>query len=299
VNPLVFGCGPIGARGDAGREESFEALRAAWDGGIRHFDTAPSYGDGAGERLLGDALKKLPRDEVTVSTKVGRVRMAVQNPYAADPGPRREAAFDFHADAVRSSVFGSLSRLGMNRLDTVYVHDPDDHLDVAVSEALPALEQLKAEGVIRQVGVGTTSAATASWLVDLGLVDVVMIANAWSLTRRNAATLLDECAEAEVDVLVAAPFDSGLLARDEPDPGARYLYRPPSGNVLERVRAMAQVCRAHGARLPQAALWFPLRHKAVRQVVAGMRTAAEVRENLAMLAQPVREELWAALDRVR
>lgn len=298
MSALTFGCGPIGARGDAGRDESLEALRAAWDGGIRHFDTAPSYGDGVGERLLGDALREVPRDAVTVSTKVGRVRMAVANPYVADPGPRCEPAFDFSADAVRSSLAGSLSRLGMHRVDTVFVHDPDDHLDVATNEAFPALERLRAEGVVRSVGVGTTSAATASWLVALGLVDVVMIANAWSLTRRNAASLLDECVDAGIDVLVAAPFDSGLLAGDEPDPDARYLYRPVEEKVLARVRRMAQVCRDHGVRLPQAALRFPLRHKAVHQVVAGMRSAAEVRENLAMLSRPVPEELWAALDQV-
>src|SRR5262245_39593093 len=123
MSAFVFGCGPIGARGDAGRDESVAALRAAWDGGIRHFDTAPSYGDGAAERLLGDALRELPRDEVTVSTTVGRVQMAVLDPYAAGSGPRREPAFDFSGDAVRSSLAGSLSRLGMNRVDTVFVHD--------------------------------------------------------------------------------------------------------------------------------------------------------------------------------
>lgn len=299
MNALVFGCAPIGARGDAGRDESIAALRTAFESGVRQFDTAPSYGDGAAERLLGDALRGMPRDQLTVSTKVGRVRMAVANPYVPDPGPRREAAFDFTADAVRSSVAGSLSRLGMNRVDTVFVHDPDEHLDVAVNEAFPALEQLREAGVVGAIGVGTTSAPTASWLVELGLVDVVMIANAWSLTRRNAGNLLNECAVAGVDVLAAAPFDTGLLARDEPDPNSRYLYGQVPAAVLERVRRMARVCREHGVRLPQAALQFPLRHKAVRQVVVGMRSPGEVRDNLALMARPVPDVLWAALDQVR
>jgi D-threo-aldose 1-dehydrogenase len=128
------------------------------------------------------------------------------------------------------------------------------------------------------------------------MLDVVMIANAWSLTRRDAGVLLDECLAAGVDVLAAAPFDSGLLASPAPD--ARYLYRAVPPEVLARVRAMASVCEEHGVRLPQAALQFPLRHKAVRRVVAGMRSSREVAENLAMLAAPVPDAVWPLLDQL-
>jgi D-threo-aldose 1-dehydrogenase len=288
MSALVFGCGPIGARGDAGRAESLSALSAAWAGGIRHFDTAPSYGDGAGERLLGEALRMWPRDQVSVSTKVGRVRMAIADPYGTDT-TRREPLFDFTATAVKRGVGESLDRLGVDRVDTVFVHDPDNHLDIARAESFPALRELPEVGA---VGVGTTSVATARALLDV--VDVVMIANRWSLTRRDAAGLLDECAARGVEVLAAAPFDSGLLA----DPGAKYLYGDAPAEVLARVRVMAAMCEAHGVRLPQAALGFPLRHPAVGRVVAGMRSAAEVRENLALLAAPVPETLWAALDQL-
>ncbi|MGB3440696.1 MAG: aldo/keto reductase [Actinophytocola sp.] len=289
--PLAFGCGPIGARGDEGRDESLAALNAAWAGGIRHFDTAPSYGDGAGERLLGEALRTWPRAEVTVSTKVGRVRMAIADPYGTDTmgTARREPVFDFTAPAVKQSVATSLERLGLDRLDMVLVHDPDDHLDVALAETIPALRELPEVGA---VGVGTTSVPTAREL--LGVVDVVMIANAWSLTRRDAAGLLDECAANGVDVLAAAPFDSGLLA----DTSAKYLYRQAPADVLARVRVMAAVCEAHDVRLPQAALRFPLRHPAVTGVVAGMRSPAEVRENLALLDAPFPDGLWLALDQL-
>ena len=288
MSALAFGCGPIGGRGDEGRAESLAALSAAWAGGIRHFDTAPSYGDGAGERLLGELLRRVPRAEVTVSSKVGRVRMAIADPYGTDTA-RREPLFDFTAPAVQRSVAASLDRLGLDRLDVVLVHDPDDHLDITLSETIPALREMPEVGA---VGVGTTSVTTARAL--LGVVDVVMIANAWSLTRRDAAGLLDRCAAAGVDVLAAAPFDSGLLA----DTGATYLYREAPADVLARVRVMAAVCEAHGVRLPQAALRFPLRHPAVGRVVAGMRSAAEVRENLALLGAPVPEVLWSALDQL-
>ncbi|GAB1510535.1 aldo/keto reductase [Actinophytocola sp. KF-1] len=288
MSALVFGCGPIGARGDAGRAESLAALSAAWAGGVRDFDTAPSYGDGAGERLLGEALRRWPRESVRVSTKVGRVRMALADPYGT-ASVRREPLFDFTATAVRRGVAESLDRLGLDRLDTVYVHDPDDHLEVALAETVPALRELPEVGA---VGVGTTSVATARAL--LGVVDVVMIANRWSLTRRDAAGLLDACGAAGVTALAAAPFDSGLLA----DPGGRYLYRDAPAEVLARVRVMTAMCEAHGVRLPQAALGFPLRHPAVSGVVAGMRSAAEVRENLALLREPVPETLWTALDQL-
>jgi D-threo-aldose 1-dehydrogenase len=289
---LAFGCGPIGARGLAGWDESLAALATAWDGGIRHFDTAPSYGDG--ELLLGYASRSWPRADYTVSTKVGRVRMAIADPYGPDQGERREPRFDFTAAGVRDSVTRSLARLDVGHIDLVLVHDPDDHLDIALAETFPVLRELSRTGVLRGVGVGTTSVATARRLV--GVVDTIMIANAWSLTRRAAAPLLDECAAAGVAVLAAAPFDSGLLAHDVPDTTARYLYREAPADVLDRVRAMARVCRAHGVRLPQAALRFPLRHPAVTHVVAGMRSAAEVRENLALLAAPVPDELWPALN---
>jgi D-threo-aldose 1-dehydrogenase len=288
MSTLAFGCGPIGGRGDAGRAESLTALNAAWAGGIRHFDTAPSYGDGAGERLLGEALRLWPRDEVTVSTKVGRQRMAIADPYGGDT-TRREPRFDFTAAAVQHSVADSLDRLGLDRLDTVLVHDPDNHLDIALAETFPALRDLPTVG---RIGVGTTSVETARAL--LGVVDVVMIANRWSLTRRDAAGLLDECAARGVDVLAAAPFDSGLLA----DPAAKYLYREAPADVLARVRVMAAVCESHGVRLPQAALRFPLRHPAVTHVVTGMRSAAEVRENLGLLDTPVPGALWTALDQL-
>ncbi|NKQ51655.1 aldo/keto reductase [Amycolatopsis sp. K13G38] len=287
---LAFGCGPIGGLAD--RDQALATLAAAWDSGIRHFDTAPSYGDGAGEEFLGLALREWPRAEVTVSTKVGRVRMAVADPYGAPDGPRREPLFDFTARAAEASVATSLARLGLGHLDLVLVHDPENDLDLAVRETFPALRRMSA---VRAVGVGTTSVDAARHLVGLGAVDVVMIAGAWSLTRRDAAPLLDDCAAAGVDVLAAAPFDSGLLACDEPGETASYLYRAPSGEVLARVRDMARICRAHGVRLPQAALRFPLRHPAVSRVVAGMRSPGEVRENAALMAAPVPAALWDQL----
>lgn len=294
MSALAFGCGPIGARGLSGRDESLAALAAAWALGIRHFDTAPSYGDGVGELMLGEAAARWPRSEYTVSTKVGRLRMAIADPYGPHRGSPRQALFDFTAGAVRRSITASLERLGIDHIDLVLVHDPDAHLDIARAETFPALQELQATGTVGRIGVGTTSVPVARELI--GVIDTIMIANEWSLTRRGAAPLLDECATAGVDVLAAAPFDSGLLAHDEPDAATSYLYRQAPSDILDRVRAMARVCAEHGVRLPQAALRFPLRHPAVRAVVTGMRSAAEVRENVESLATPMPARLWAALD---
>ncbi|MFJ7217844.1 aldo/keto reductase [Amycolatopsis sp. NPDC098790] len=278
---LALGCGPL---------PDSEALDAAWDGGIRHFDTAPSYGDGVAEEALGRALLRWPGSP-RVSTKVGRVRMAIADPYGAPDGPRREPLFDFRAEAVRESILRSLALLGP--LDTVLVHDPDAAVDLVVAETLPVLRELRSEGLFRAIGVGTTSVDTARRLVSH--VDVVMIAGAWSLTRRSALPLLDECLAAGVEVLAAAPFDSGLLASDTPSADARYLYRDAPAEIVELAQRMAGVCRDHGVSLPQAAVWFPLRHPAVSTVVAGMRTAAEVHRNLDLMARPVPDALWADL----
>ncbi|TXK38971.1 aldo/keto reductase [Nonomuraea sp. C10] len=305
LDRLCFGCGPIGglaaAGGDTGPERAEEiavaAVEAAWECGLRSFDTAPSYGDGAAERLLGTALRGLPRDRFTVSGKVGRRTMAIADPYRLDgAAARREPRFDFTAAVVRRTVETSLERLGFDRLDTVFLHDPDDLLGPALDEAVPALRDLRRAGAVGAIGVGTTRPRAAEALVAAGAVDTVMIAGEWNLLRRSAATLLARCHEAGVPVLAAAPYASGLLAVARPGPGLPYLYRAPSPWLLEAAGRMADCCRRHGAELPQAAIQFPLRHPAVTQVVVGMRDAGEVVANAARFTTDLPEALWAELD---
>lgn len=307
VQDVVFGCGPIGSFAlDGDVETGRGAVRAALDAGITRFDAAPSYGEGQAELLLGAALTQWstePGDHPApvVSTKVGRTAMAHANPYARPVGPdapRGGGAFDFTADGVRGALAASLDRLGRDRVDTVYLHDPELAPDLVQTEAIPALRQARDAGTIRAVGVATTNPSAALALVEAGGLDCVMVATAWSLTRRAALPLLDRCAELDVVVLAAGPFDSGLLATDRPEPSAPSGYRTATPADLARAAALADCCGRFGVRLPQAALHFPLRHPAVTGVVVGMRSVAEVVADLDLLTPPPPEQLWAELDAI-
>lgn len=307
VGDLVFGCGPLGSFALDGDESTGRAaLRRALAAGISRFDVAPSYGDGRAEALLGAALSEDAaglgdRTSPVVSTKVGRTAMAHANPYARPVGtaaPRGGGAFDFTADGIRATLAASLDRLGRDRVDTVYLHDPELAPQLVHGEAIPALRELREAGLLDRIGVATTDPAAALALVEAGGLDCVMIAAAWSLTRRTALPLLDRCAELNLPVVAAGPFDSGLLATDRPDPSAPSAYRAATAADLARAQALAERCARHGVRLPQAALHFPLRHPAITGVVVGMRSADEVADDLQMLTATPPEQLWAEVDAV-
>jgi D-threo-aldose 1-dehydrogenase len=281
-------------------EVAAAAIDAAWAGGIRYFDTAPHYGLGLSERRLGAALASRPRDEFVLSTKVGRLLEPNPAPTGSDLAAggfdvpddlvRR---FDFSRDAVLRSLEESLRRLATDRIDIVYVHDPDDHVDAAISEAVPALVELREQGVIGAVGVGMNQWQAPLRMVRETDLDVVMLAGRWTLLDRGGAPLL---AEHGVTVVAAAPFNSGLLARDRPAPGARFDYGPAPAGIRARAEELAGICAQHGVRLPAAALQFPLRSPQVSAVVCGMRDADEVGATIARLGASIAEETWEALD---
>lgn len=300
---LVFGCGPIGSFAADGDEATGRAaLDAALGAGIRRFDVAPSYGDGRAEELLGEALADWlhgaparPRRSLAVATKVGRLAMANANPYARPLGrevPGGGGSYDFSAGGVRRALEAGLERLRLEYVDVAFVHDPDVALDQAREEALPALVAARDEGLVGAVGVATTNPAVALPFVESGAVDHVMIAAAWTLTRRDAADLLDRCAELGVKVHAAGPFDSGLLATPRPDPNAPSGYRVATPEHLEAATALADLCERHGVTLPEVAIQFPLRHPAVEAVVVGMRSPTEVQADLALLDAEIPEGLW-------
>jgi D-threo-aldose 1-dehydrogenase len=300
VTELGFGGAAIGGLfRPAPAEAARAAVDAAWDAGIRYFDTAPHYGLGLSERRLGEALRGRPREQYVLSTKVGR--LLVPNP--APVGSDLEAGgfavpdsltrvLDYSADGVRRSLDTSLSRLGLDRIDIVLVHDPDDHADQAVGEALPALIKLREQGVIGAVGLGMNQ-----WQVPLRAVvetdlDVVMLAGRWTLADRSGAPLLEACADRGVSVLAAAPFNSGLLARAWPPDDAYFNYAPAPARVLAHARLLARTSEEHGLTLPQAALRFPLLHRAVACVVGGFGSPAHVRSAAEWLAGPVPDTGW-------
>jgi D-threo-aldose 1-dehydrogenase len=306
VTELGFGAAPIGNLYRAVSEvEARAAIDAAWSAGVRYFDTAPHYGLGLAERRLGAALADRPRDDFAISTKVGK--LLVPNPKPEGSELTRNGfdvpddwlrVVDFSADGVRRSIENSLERLGMDRIDIALVHDPQLDLDAAVGESVPALLDLRDQGVVSAVGVGANHVHEAARFVDETDIDVVLLAGRWTLLDRSAGGFLDDCAAGGVSVLAAAPFNSGLLAAEWPEDDAHFDYVSVSPSRLAHARAYAQVCRDLGDVLPHVALNFPLRHPAVASVVAGIASAREATKNANWITAPVGEDLWRAIDAV-
>ena len=305
LGPLGLGCADVGNLYRAMTDEQAHAvLEAAWDAGIRSFDTAPHYGLGLSERRLGAFLATRPREQYVVSTKVGRLlrpspetadRLDDAHQFAVPASLRR--VWDTSADGVRRSLDESLERLGLDRVDVLHLHDPEEHdLDGALATAVPALAELREQGVVTAVGVGSKSTGALVAAVRTGALDLVMVAGRFTLAEQPAAAvLLPECRAAGVGVVAAAAYGTGLLSGAPLDERARYDYAGVPPEVLDRVRAVAEVCAAHGVPLPVAALRFPLREPSVRGVVVGAATPEQVRENVARVRTPVPDALWDEL----
>jgi D-threo-aldose 1-dehydrogenase len=303
VTTLGFGAAAIGNLYRAIDDETArQAVAAGWEAGIRYFDTAPHYGLGLSERRLGAALREHPRAQFTISTKVGRLLVPNPSPtgsdleqggFAVDDTLRRE--YDYSRDGVLRSLESSLERLGVDRIDIVYVHDPEDHMGPALHEAVPTLVELRDQGVIGAVGAGMNLVEPLRRFVTETDTDVVMVAGRWTLVDRSAALLLEDCLDHGVAVVCAAPFNSGLLSRSDPPDDAHFDYGPAPPDVLAAARACAQTCIIHATTLPAAALQFPLLHPAVCTVVAGMRTAHQCALNLEWASAEIDERLWAAM----
>ncbi len=274
-------------------------VAAAWDTGIRYFDTAPHYGLGLSERRLGAALAGRPRSAFTVSTKVGR--LLVPRASGGEPDPEgfvvpadHRRVWDFSADGVRRSLAGSLDRLQLDRVDLVLLHDPEGHDRPALDEAYPALHELRDQGVVRAIGVGSKQTAVLTRFARDTDIDAVMVAGRYTLLEQPALdTLLPTAQKHGVDVLNAGVFNSGLLATATPHPDSRYEYTPAPPSLTRRAEAIAAVCTRHGTSLPAAAIAFAGAHPAVTTVVLGAQTPAQVHRNAALAPPP--PALWPDL----
>ncbi len=309
--PLGLGCAPMGNLYRAVSDDDVQGLvDVAFEHGVNLFDTAPHYGYGLSETRLGAALQGRDRDRYLLATKVGRLLVPVGEVEPAD-GQRAEGGvdgsdddifvdtpplrsqFDFSHDGVLRSIEASLERLGIDRLDLVHVHDPDDHLDEAFAGAYPALLRLRDEGVIGAVGLGTNPAWIGDAVLERIDLDWLLLAGRVTLLDDSGLPLLDRCLERGVSVLAAGVFNSGVLA--DPVPGAPFHYAPVPDDVLADAQRMAEICAAHGTTLAAAALQFPARHPAVATVLVGASSCAELTTDLDLLAAPLPDDLWSAL----
>ena len=287
-------------------DEASAVLQAAWDEGIRYFDTAPHYGLGLSERRLGAFLATRQREEYLVSTKVGRMLLPnpdgagtldLANDFAVPADTRR--AWDFSADGIRQSVEDSLARTGLDRFDVLYLHDPERHsLREGLDSALPALAALREEGLVDAIGVGSMDTHALLASVQTGLLDLLMVAGRYTLAEQTALVdVVPACRTHGVGIVNASVFNSGLLATDQPGAGARYDYGQTPPEVLARVQAIAAVCRDFGVSLPAAALQYTLRDDTVRTIVVGGSRPEQLHQNAEHMRVRIPEELWQALAR--
>ena len=294
---LGVGGGPLGGLfSPVSSEEAEAVIERAWEQGLRLFDVAPLYGHGRTERFVGRVLQTKPRDAFVVSTKVGRL---LRPEAAGEPSDFAETegvgpVFDFSAGGVCLSLEESLERLGLDRVDVVFLHDPDDHLEQAMEEALPELVRLRDEGVVTTIGVGTNSTETAARFVRECEIDCVLLANRLTLLDRSGEdVVLPLCMERNVAVIAGGVFNSGVLA--SPTASATYEYAPAPEGVRARALVLERICERYGVPLVAAAVQFPLRYPAVAAVVVGVRSVVELDKNIAAFNRSLPAELWDEL----
>jgi D-threo-aldose 1-dehydrogenase len=305
VTALGFGATAIGGMyEEVSDAQAQETVDAAWERGIRLFDAAPQYGLGLGEMRLGAGLARHPRDEYVLSTKVGRLLRADAPPNPDDFGPDGEpfdkgtpavaTVYDYSRDGVLASIEESLARLGKDRLDIVYVHDPDNYVAEALAGAFPTLIELREQGVITAVGAGMNQTAALETFARETDPDLFLLAGRYTLLEQGAlSTFLPLCEQRGIAVIAGGAFNSGLLA--DPNPGTHYNYLPAPQPLIERARRLQAVCARHGVPLKAAAIQFPIAHPAVAVVLTGARRAAEISENCDLFDLPVPPDLWQEL----
>ena len=310
---LGFGTAPLGNLFRAVSDEEADAiLAAAWEAGVRYFDTAPLYGFGLSETRLNRFLRGKPRDSYVLSSKVGRLLRPCHAGEARDgigkffDVPARKEVFDYGHDGVMRSFEASLERLGVDRIDILFAHDLDifTHrsqlaMDARIEEFLSggyhALLRLRDEGVIRAFGAGVNEWQPCKTLTERGDFDIFLLAGRYTLLEHAALTEFLPLARARgIGLVMGGAYNSGILATG-PRPGARWFYDPAPQEVLDRAGRIQAICVAHGVRLVDAAFQFALRHPAVVSVIPGGQGVAEMVSNIAAAAAVIPDALWADL----
>jgi D-threo-aldose 1-dehydrogenase len=305
VTALGLGTATLGgSRIEVSRAEAEAIVRAAWASGVRYVDTAPYYGFGQAERAVGDALRDEFRDDWVLSTKVGRLLRPHAGPRGGG-GPQHvmpfDPIYDYSHDGIMRSFEDSLQRLGLARIDILYVHDIGTYqhgkeahparMRTLRQSGYRALEELRRSGVVRAIGIGVNEREVLLEALEWGAWDAFLLAGRYTLLEQAPLDdLLPKCLKAGTSIVIGGPLNSGILAgRDT------WNYRAAPPEVVARVDAIRAVCERHGVPLAAAALQFPLAHPAIAAIIPGPRTAAEFRANLALLQQPIPAALWQDL----
>jgi D-threo-aldose 1-dehydrogenase len=294
--------------------DAHETLTTAFDAGVRFVDTAPFYGHGWSEHRVGEALRGYKRDDIVLSTKIGRLLKP------KDPGPKGidggvfaavlpfDPVFDYSYDGVMRSVEDSLQRLGTHRIDVLLIHDVDrwthgsqEAADRRMKEVLEggykAMVKLREGGAVGAIGAGLNEWDTCQKLAEASDLDCFLLAGRYTLLEQESLkTFLPLCAKRGIGIFMGGPYNTGILATGAV-PGAYYNYAPAKPDILERVRKIEAVCERHKVALASAALQFPLAHPAVCSVIPGAKTAAEVKRNIATIEAPIPRDFWVDLKR--
>ena len=313
------GTGYAGLYAAVPEQQAAEAISEAYEQGIRYFDTAPVYGHGQSEERLGSVLlARRERGELAISTKIGRVLEALPADQLSrdDSFPEAlplEPVFDFSYAGVMRSFEESLRRLGTDRVEILYIHDPDEdaslslghdpkhaeHVRRTMEQTYPAVEGLRAQGAVRAIGIGMNQWEMLCDFATLGDFDCFLLAGRFTLLEQEPLKkLLPLCEEKSISIVVGGPYNSGILATGAVE-GARYNYQEAPPDVVGRVKAIEAVCTRYGVPMPAAALQFPFSHSAVASVIPGARSAAEVRTNVEYLQTEIPGDLWEELQHER
>lgn len=310
VSIMGFGGAPLGeSLRTYPDEETIAALSEAHKVGVTMFDTSPYYGHGLSEHRFGTALRRVPRESFVLSTKVGRVMnpLIAEGRAGAAGGFKHKCSFDYSYDGAMRSFEQSLLRLGLSSVDILLIHDVDvwthgkDMIEQRFKEAMDgayrALAKLREQGAIKGIGIGVNEADMCARFAQAGDFDVMMLAGRYTLIEQGALdTFLPMAVEKNIAILVAGTFNSGILATG-PVPGALYNYKPAPPEIIERVKKIEAVCRAHNVALPHAAMQFPLAHPANASIVLGAVSPSEVQRNLAGLTAKIPAALWSDLKK--
>ena len=301
VSQLGVGCAPFGSKSDADASIA-AAFGALYASGLRYYDVAPFYGTGLAEHRLGSCLRTVERDSLVVSTKVGRLLRPTS--VAASGSEAFEVAYDYSYDGTMRSIEHSMQRLGTNALDIVLIHDVNrrwqgDLVEQRYGEAMAgahkALAELRDAGAIKAFGVGVNDWSILLRFAADGDFDCFMLAGRYTLLDHTSlATFMPDCQRRGISVLMAAPFNSGILATGARD-GATFFYVEADAAIKERTGRIEAVCAGHGVALAAAAIQFPLHHPAVASVVTGMRSADEAKANVAHCRADIPREFWEEL----